>query len=87
MRYDLPRADALQALQRIAADGSKRFTKGLQKPGVCLRLGLVVAGEPLLVCEGYATGLTLRMALGRRLPVFGWHRSRLRPESLGTPER
>ena len=29
-----------------------------------------MAGEPLLICEGYATGLTLRMAVQRRLPVF-----------------
>lgn len=70
LRYDLPREEALRALQQIFTDGSKRFTKGLQKPGVCLRLGLVQVGEPLLVCEGYATGLTLRMAVGKRLPVF-----------------
>jgi putative DNA primase/helicase len=70
LRYDLPREDALRALQQIFTDGSKRFTKGLQKPGVCLRLGLVQVGEPMLVCEGYATGLTLRMAVGKRLPVF-----------------
>lgn len=70
LRYDEPRETALKALQRIWPDGTKRFTKGLQKPGVCLRLGLVVAGEPVLVCEGYATGLTLRMAVDKRLPVF-----------------
>jgi len=70
LRYDLPREDALRAVQQIFVDGSKRFTKGLLKPGVCLRLGLVQVGEPLLVCEGYATGLTLRMAVGKRLPVF-----------------
>jgi putative DNA primase/helicase len=70
LRYDAAREDALRAVQTIAPDGSKRFTRGLQKPGVCLRLGHVVVGEPLLVCEGYATGLSLRMALDRRLPVF-----------------
>lgn len=70
LRYDLPREQALQAVQRIWPDGAKRFTKGFSKPGVCLRLGHVVVGEPLLVCEGYATGLTLRMAVERRLPVF-----------------
>jgi putative DNA primase/helicase len=70
LRYDEPRETALKALQIIRADGAKRFTKGFQKPGVCLRLGHVVVGEPLLVCEGYATGLTLRMAVDRRLPVF-----------------
>lgn len=70
LRYDQPREQALKATQRIWPDGTKRFSKGFQKPGVCLRLGLVVAGEPLLICEGYATGLTLRMAVQRRLPVF-----------------
>jgi putative DNA primase/helicase len=69
LRYDEPRETALKALQRIWPDGTKRFTKGFTKPGTCLRLGLVAAGEPILVCEGYATGLTLRMAVGKRLPV------------------
>jgi putative DNA primase/helicase len=70
LRYDMPRDQALRAVQRIFADGQKRFTKGFEKPRACLRLGLVAVGEPLLVCEGYATGLTLRMAVERRLPVF-----------------
>lgn len=70
LRYDLPREQALRAVQRIWPDGTKRFTRGFEKPGVCLRLGHVVVGEPLLLCEGYATGLTLRMAVQRRLPVF-----------------
>jgi len=69
LRYDQPRDSALKALQRIWPDGSKRFTKGFSKPGTCLRIGHLVVGEPLLVCEGYATGLTLRMAVQRRLPV------------------
>lgn len=69
LRYDEPRDQALKALQVIRADGTKRFTKGFQKPGVCLRMGHAEVGEPVLVCEGYATALTLRMALDRRLPV------------------
>lgn len=69
LRYDEPRETALKALQRIWPDGRKRFTRGFDKPGTCLRLGHVVVGERILVCEGYATGLTLRMAVGRRLPV------------------
>ncbi len=70
LRYDLPRDQALKALQVIRHDGTKRFTKGFEKPGCCLRLGHVVVGEPLLICEGWATGLSLRMALERKLPVF-----------------
>jgi putative DNA primase/helicase len=69
LRYDQPRERALKALQVIRADGVKRFTKGFEKPGTCLRLGHVVVGEPVVVCEGYATALSLRMALQRRLPV------------------
>lgn len=69
LRYDQPREQALRAVQVIRPDGTKRFTKGFEKPGCCLRLGHVVVGEPILVCEGYATGLTLRMAVARRLPV------------------
>jgi putative DNA primase/helicase len=70
LRYDLPREQALQGVQQIWPDGAKRFTAGLAKKGTCVRLGHVVVGEPMLLCEGYATGLTLRMAVDRRLPVF-----------------
>lgn len=70
LRYDLPREQALRGVQRIFGDGRKLFTRGFEKPGACTRLGHVVVGEPVLVCEGYATGLTLRMAIGGRLPVF-----------------
>lgn len=70
LRYDLPREQALRAVQRIWPDGTKRFTKGFEKPGCCLRLGVVGVGDPLLIAEGYATALTLRMATDRRLAVF-----------------
>lgn len=70
LRYDAPREDALRGAQVIQADGTKRFTRGFAKVGAALRLGHVAVGEPILICEGYATGLTLRMAVDRRLPVF-----------------
>ena len=70
LRYDAPRESALRGAQVIQADGRKRFTRGFAKVGAALRLGHVVVGEPILVCEGYATGLTLRMAVDKRLPVF-----------------
>lgn len=70
LRYDMPREMALRAVQRIWPDGTKRFTRGFEKPSCCLRLGLVAVGQPMLLCEGYATGLTLRMAVDQRLPVF-----------------
>ena len=69
LRYDEPRELSLRAVQIIQADGSKRFTRGFAKAGCCLRLGHVVVDEPIMVCEGYATGLSLRMAVDRRLPV------------------
>ena len=72
MRYDLPVDQRLQAVQRILPSGQKFFTKGFEKPGCCVRLGVADATLTalLLVCEGYATGLTLRMATHRQHPVF-----------------
>jgi putative DNA primase/helicase len=72
IRYDLPREDALRATQRIKPDGSKYFTKGFAKPGCALRLGdpLQCSDRLMLICEGYATGLTLRMATDRQYLVF-----------------
>lgn len=70
IRYDWPREQALVGVQIIDADGGKLFTRGMAKRGGACRLGDVQAGAPILICEGLATGLTIRMALGRRLPVF-----------------
>jgi putative DNA primase/helicase len=72
MRYDLPLEQRLRAVQRILPSGQKFFTKGFEKPGCCTRLGQIDAGlSPLLmVTEGYATGLTARMATMRQHPVF-----------------
>lgn len=81
LRYDWPRERALVATQRIYPGPrthrrtgeelpQKTFTKGFEKPGASLRLGLVLEGEPILVCEGYSTALSIRMATGRMLPVF-----------------
>lgn len=70
LRYDLDRAQALKGVQIIRDDGTKKFTFGMVKPGTACRLGLPVVGEPVFVCEGWATGMTLRMATQRRYPVF-----------------
>lgn len=82
LRYDLPREAALRAVQRIYPGPrtdrrtgeplpQKTFTKGFAKAGCCVRLGAMADGVPLvLVCEGYATGLSIRMATRRRWPVF-----------------
>ena len=72
MRYDLPREQRLRGVQRILQSGKKLYSKGFDKPGCCTRLGVIEPGlTPLLmVCEGYATGLTVRMALLRQYPMF-----------------
>jgi len=70
VRYDRPRESALAGVQLIGPDGSKRFTPGTAKSGAACRLGLVVVGAPVLLCEGLATGLTIRAATGRRFPVY-----------------
>lgn len=70
LRYDMPRDDALRAVQRIYPDGAKRFTKGFAKTGCALRLGDAKPGFVVLICEGYATGLTLRMATDHQLAVY-----------------
>lgn len=72
MRYDLPIEQRLQAVQRILPSGQKYFTRGFDKPGCCVRLGSIDRDKTalMLFCEGYATGLTLRMATGHQRPVF-----------------
>lgn len=72
LRYDMPREDALRALQFIRPDGAKIYQRGMDKPGCCLRLGDInVDTTPLLlVVEGYATGLTARAAVDGLYPVF-----------------
>lgn len=84
IRYDMPRESALRGVQRIypgpRTDGrtgeplpDKVFTKDFEKPGVSVRLGgseQAAQARLLLVCEGYATGLTLRHATGFAVPVF-----------------
>lgn len=70
LRYDLPREQSLKGLQIIQPDGSKKFTYGMAKAGTACRLGLAEVGAPVLLCEGWATGMSLRMATGRRLAVY-----------------
>lgn len=71
LRYDLPRAEALQAVQRVLPDGRKFFTAGFRKPRCAVRLGAMdPAPKLILVCEGYATGLSIRLGVDRAFPVF-----------------
>lgn len=68
-QYSGPRR--LVGLQKIAPDGSKRFNKGMWKEGAMCRIGgKVKDGEPVLVAEGLATALSIRVALEREHAVF-----------------
>jgi putative DNA primase/helicase len=71
VRLDYPKEEALRGLQFIKPDGFKLYLRGFDKPGCCVRLG--EAGDAprlLLVCEGYATGLSIRLGTGHEFPVF-----------------
>lgn len=69
LRYD-EQPPRLVGLQKIAPDGTKRFNKGAAIEGSAARLGSAKNGAPLVVCEGLATGLTIRQALKRKTAVF-----------------
>lgn len=71
IRYDFAREEALRGLQFVKPDGFKIFTEGFGKTGCAIRLGTVdVSTRVVLVCEGYATGLSIRMATSHRWPVY-----------------
>jgi putative DNA primase/helicase len=60
----------LVGVQKIAADGSKRFNKGMEKAGAFCRLGPGPKGKgPILVAEGVATALSIGLALEWAYPV------------------
>lgn len=62
--YDDEDGGRMVGLQKIAPDGTKRFNKGMAKEGAACRLGPPPAdGATILLCEGYATGRSIRMAL------------------------
>jgi putative DNA primase/helicase len=71
LRYDAERATALRGLQLIKPDGFKIYSEDLAKTGCAVRLGNVDEDTGLvLVCEGYATGLSIRMGTDRQVPVY-----------------
>lgn len=55
-------ANRLMSVQQIAPDGSKRFLPGGRVKGGIYRAGPPAASR-IVLCEGYATGLSLRCAL------------------------
>lgn len=51
-------------LQTITIDGTKRFLRGGRKKGCYHPMGDITGTKPLLICEGWATGMSLFMATG-----------------------
>ncbi|KFJ92614.1 topoisomerase [Pseudomonas sp. 1-7] len=51
-------------LQRIGADGDKRFLSGGRVKGCYSPLGIITADQPLFLAEGWATGATLHAETG-----------------------
>ena len=60
-------AGQLWSWQTITPEGEKRFYKGGRTKGLFFAFGELEAADTILVCEGWATGATLREATG--LPV------------------
>ncbi len=69
---------ALHSLQFIGPDGKKIFLTGGAVEGNCALLGDPDGAEILLICEGYATGVSLHLAT--KLPVIvAFNAGNLRP--------
>lgn len=51
-------------LQRIMPDGAKRFLSGGRLKGAYSPIGKLVSGQPLYICEGWATGSTIHAETG-----------------------
>jgi putative DNA primase/helicase len=57
----------ITSMQFINRDGDKRFLSGGEKGGYLI--GKIVAAEPVCVCEGFATGASIREATGYAVVV------------------
>lgn len=71
MRKYTPDGARLAGLQKIAPDGQKRFSTGMDKQGTGFLLGSANQESPLIALgEGYATCETVRMATECVFPVM-----------------
>ena len=62
-------AKQLVGLQRIYPDGSKRFIKGTPLAGAYCTIGIPSRDGVIAICEGYATGASIRAATGHCVVV------------------
>lgn len=62
------RPDNLVGLQVIQPSGERRFLKGTPMAGGYMVLGRLKARKPAVLCEGYATGVSVHLAM--RWPVI-----------------
>jgi phage/plasmid primase-like uncharacterized protein len=60
---------AIVGLQKIAADGSKTFSKGMDKNGALCPLGSLDGAKIIAIGEGWATCRSVRMATNEKIPV------------------
>lgn len=57
--------------QQINADGSKKYSHGMDRHSAMARLGVApFDGDTVYLCEGYATGGSIRAALNYQATVF-----------------
>ncbi len=74
----------ITSLQFINRDGDKRFLSGGEKGGYLI--GKIVAGEPVCVCEGFATGASINEATGYAV-VVAFDAGNLRKIALALREK
>jgi putative DNA primase/helicase len=60
----LSHAGGIVSMQRIGPSGKKLFLAGGRTKGAAAMLGTITDGEPLYICEGWATGSTIHAATG-----------------------
>jgi predicted P-loop ATPase/phage/plasmid primase-like uncharacterized protein len=67
-----PDVALLRGKQAIDADGNKKYSSGMNMQGGSTRLGApaILDGIDIGLVEGFATGLSVRMAIDWQFPVF-----------------
>jgi putative DNA primase/helicase len=81
-------AGKLVGLQFIAPDGSKKFLTGTDKQGAFHVLGDLDPTGRVMLAEGYATGASLFMAMGGKVPcVIAFDAGNLQPVAVALREQ